>query len=74
MSNEVKKTSQEWYEEICSSEISIMDPDGWDRRNFRYSWYEEEITKSEFIRRIIHSTLDYVSEKGKAILKGEGYE
>ena len=35
----------------------ILDPEGWDRQNFDYSWYQEEITREEFIRRTQSSTV-----------------
>lgn len=48
------KTSEEW-DKSCNFEI--IDPDGWDRTNLQFSWYEEEITKREFEVRLIHSTI-----------------
>ncbi len=53
------KTSEEWNDEL-TLDVEIMDPDGWDRENFHHSWYEEEITKVEFYRRLKHSTLKYL--------------
>lgn len=54
---EKKLTSQEWYPILYpNKEIHIMDPDGWDRSNFQYSWYEELITEAEFRRRTMLST------------------
>lgn len=50
----IKKTSQEWQEEYPYPQV--IDPDGWDRKNYDYSWFEEKITKSEYDRRIMHST------------------
>jgi len=47
------KTSEHWYEEYP---IQIKDPDGWDRDNFQYSWYEELITFEEFDRIAMAST------------------
>ncbi len=44
----MKKTSAAWAK-WCN--VTIIDPDGWDRKNFNYSWNEEKITKEEFIRR-----------------------
>jgi hypothetical protein len=57
-STEDLKTSQEW-EQLVPSEFKliIMDPDGWDRKNFQYSFYEEKITKVEFINRLTSSTI-----------------
>jgi hypothetical protein len=52
------KTSQEWNEDLQSlyPDFVVMDPDGWDRRNYPYSWYEELITKEEFEKRVARST------------------
>lgn len=59
----VKKTSSEWqcrHVAAAESEQSkvgvVMDPDGWDRSNLQYSWFEELITEEEFIRRRGEST------------------
>ncbi len=51
----MKKTSKEWQEE--NPETLVYDPDGWDRVNFEYSWYEELITKEEYDRRVSLSTI-----------------
>lgn len=57
MEIEKKLTSQEWYTILYpNKEVRIMDPDGWDRSNFQYSWYEELITEVEFRRRTMLST------------------
>lgn len=53
--NIVKKTSEEW-KEILHPHLTILDPDGWDRRNWQFSWYEEQITAEEFERRCGQST------------------
>lgn len=54
----MNKTSKEWYDEIPKEfKFQIMDPDGWDRRNFEYSFFEELITKTEFIDRVSSSTV-----------------
>ena len=58
MSQEIKKTSKEWYEEIPKEhKLVIMDPDGWDRKNYDYSFNEELITKNEFDIRLCSSTV-----------------
>lgn len=49
------KTSQEWQEIFYT--IKVVDPDGWDRKNFQYSWHEEKITREEYINRIEKSTV-----------------
>lgn len=54
-----KKNSNKW-QKICY--INILDPDGWDRKNYDYSWNDEKITRKEFEKRMITSTiLSYVS-------------
>ena len=49
-----KKTSEEW-QKLKPSPL-VYDPDGWDRLNFQYSWYEELITEQEYETRVIGST------------------
>lgn len=49
------KTSEEWQENCL---VKVIDPDGWDRMNYQYSWYEEKITKREFEKRLMVSTLE----------------
>ena len=51
-----RKTSSEWYKEYA---VIILDPDGWDREDFDYSFSEECITKSEFETRLFSSTVKY---------------
>ena len=54
----VEKTSQQWYYELRKTEnITIMDPDGWDRTNYQYSFTEELITKEKFNERLSRSTV-----------------
>jgi alpha-amylase/alpha-mannosidase (GH57 family) len=55
MSNpEDLKTSEEWQSKY--PHVKILDPDGWDRKNYQYSWYEELITREEFEKRMMMST------------------
>ena len=49
------KTSQEWQEIFHT--IKVVDPDGWDRTNFEYSWNKEKITREEYSNRIGKSTV-----------------
>jgi hypothetical protein len=50
-------TSAEWYsKQYPNKEVEIIDPDGWDRANFDYSWKEEQISLYEFNRRVLAST------------------
>jgi hypothetical protein len=53
----MKKTSKDWYSEFPPElGFIIMDPDGWDRSNYEFSFNEELITKEEFIKRVSWST------------------
>lgn len=54
----IKRTSADWAAMLGAE---VVDPDGWDRRNFIYSWHEEEITREEFDRRYLMSTADHVN-------------
>ena len=51
------KTSEEW--QVETQDVYVHDPDGWDRKNFMYSWYEEKITWDEYERRRIQSTVGH---------------
>jgi len=52
-----KQSSDKWYLELYpKGDLIIYDPDGWDRNNYHYSFYEEEITKKEFNKRLFNST------------------
>jgi hypothetical protein len=56
--NKVRKTSQEWLDEIPEKfNLTILDPDGWDRKNYEFSFHEEKITKEEFDNRLCSSTI-----------------
>lgn len=48
------KTSLDWYKKHDT--VVILDPDGWDRKNYDYSFNEEKITEEEFLRRRSMST------------------
>jgi hypothetical protein len=50
------RSADEWLADDEFSDITIMDPDGWDRSNFEVSW-NEKITKEEFSQRLLVSTL-----------------
>ena len=49
-------TSEYWFKKICNDKIKILDPDGWDRKNFEKSW-NEKISKHEFLIRLGKSTV-----------------
>lgn len=52
--NKELRTSQQWQEEYPN--IRIINPDGWDRKNFQHSWYEELIDYDEYCKRVAVST------------------
>ena len=54
---EEKKTSQEWQKLV--KEVVVLDSDGWDRSNYKYSWEQEQITIQEFFSRVAESTCIY---------------
>lgn len=54
------KTSEQWEKEDKSSVI-VLDPDGWDRSNYQYSYYEELITLEEYNMRKMMSTCKFPS-------------
>jgi hypothetical protein len=60
------KTSKEW-QELCT--VQVLDADGWDRKNYDYSWNEELITRKEFEKRLGFSTVIFTlpiyNEDGK---------
>jgi hypothetical protein len=49
------RTSAEWIQDFP---VTLHDPDGWDRRNFQYSFYKELITLAEFKYRVGQSTVE----------------
>ena len=52
----IKKVSTEWEKEC---DYRVLDPDGWDRKNFEFSWFKELITEDEFFYRLVRSTVMY---------------
>jgi hypothetical protein len=50
----IKKTSEEW--QSIFPYPKVLDHDGWDRKNFDYSWKEEKITLEEYENRLSNST------------------
>ncbi|MDD3412580.1 MAG: hypothetical protein PHY47_01135 [Lachnospiraceae bacterium] len=51
------KTSKEWSDIILTKDDLILDPDGWDRKNFHYSYEIELINLEEYKRRLSMSTM-----------------
>lgn len=63
VNSDFKRTSDEWQK--IKTNITVLDPDGWDRINFQYSWYEELITESEYDKRVLPSTVKIKKELEK---------
>ena len=57
----VKKTSAKWQEEY--PEFRVIDPDGWDRENYEWSWNKEKITHEEYKKRLMRSTVMFYKEQ-----------
>lgn len=52
--NRNKRTSDRWQEFYPA--IRVLDPDGWNRQNYQFSWFEEYITLEEYKDRVMGST------------------
>lgn len=50
---EIKRPSGEW---CLLHGVTVLDPDGWNRRDFQASWLEP-ITETEFRQRVAESTV-----------------
>ncbi len=46
---------------MVEDEVELMDEDGWDRKNFYYSFFEEKITWNNFHSRLGQSTCKFKS-------------
>ena len=57
------KTSEFWMTTPEFKKTKLLDPDGWDRKNFQFSFYEELITKEEFSKRLMVSTCMFKENK-----------
>jgi len=47
-------TSEKWQELYPNPKV--IDPDGWDREHYEWSWYKQSITYKEYQRRLSLST------------------
>ena len=55
---EESRTSEEW-QKLCR--VTVLDPDGWNRLNYQFSWHEELIDRDEFEKRMVISTCQFPS-------------
>tara|TARA_R110000782_G_scaffold29041_3_gene72511 strand:+ start:189 stop:551 length:363 start_codon:yes stop_codon:yes gene_type:complete len=51
------KTSEEWGNMF--ERFTIIKPDGWDRKNFEFSWFKELITERQYVSRLTQSITSY---------------
>lgn len=58
MIKEEINTSEEWQKQFPNPKV--LDPDGWDRKNYQYSWFEEKITFVEYSMRLYKSTVSFI--------------
>ena len=62
----IKKTSAQW--QSLYPYPKVLDPDGWDRKNYDYSWNEELITLEEYNIRVSNSTcMNYVTSNNRRV-------
>ena len=61
-----KKSSTGWLKYFNISQKDILDPDGWNRRDFGVSW-TERIDLAEFQRRLRVSTVKHTKGIGAAL-------
>jgi hypothetical protein len=55
------RTSAEWAAQRTGSRVVILDPDGWDRQHWTYSYFVEQISEREYERRLGLSTIEEVN-------------
>jgi hypothetical protein len=56
MTEQIFKTSKQWQADAEHTYL-ILDPDGWNRSNFDFSFNEEMITEVEFMKRLASSSV-----------------
>lgn len=56
--DDAELTSHDWCHVLGIDTASIVDPDGWDRKDFGKSFYKETITQAEFNKRLSESSIN----------------
>jgi hypothetical protein len=56
MATPLTMTSDQWLQQPAYQHITVLDPDGWDRLNYEFSFLQELITEAEFKQRLSIST------------------
>lgn len=71
------RTSEQWQAHL-RDEFTVLDPDGWDRADYEYSWKSEIVTEAEFRNRAARSTCkpgrDWRKSLGEPVAAPEGGE
>lgn len=62
MAEQILRTS-DWWQNKKFTDMVVVDPDGWDRTNWEFSWYQELISEEEFLKRRSLSTCHKVKQK-----------
>lgn len=72
-STKMLRTSEEWQKLVQAiyPDYMILDPDGWDRTNYQYSWHEELISQEEFEKRAGRSTCQWPNKMLQDIISDE---
>ena len=65
MIDETTVATSSWWDKHVSHP-RILDPDGWDRANWDWSWERELITEREFFKRVSLSTVSTTKEEREA--------
>ncbi len=64
--DEILETSEYWLKlknETSALKTTILNPDGWDKLNLPYSFFQERISHQEFNNRINNSTCRFFINK-----------
>jgi len=61
MAEDILKTSEEW--QALYPNVIVLDPDGWDRNNYDFSWKEEKITFAVYQERTMRSTCIFTNKQ-----------
>jgi hypothetical protein len=57
MATPLTMTSDQWLQQPAYQRFTVLDPDGWDRLNYEFSFLQELITEAEFNARLVGSTV-----------------
>ncbi len=65
------RTSEDWQKLVQQAYplFLVLDPDGWDRENYQYSWHEELIDQRTFENRTAMSTCRFDTKMFEDIAK-----